>query len=413
MRFKFLHAADLHLDSPLRLPGAPSTLASATLKAFERVVSLALREKVDFLLLAGDLFEVKDRSVRARLWLHQELSRLHQAGIATFIVHGNHDPLSADPGGLSLPSSVKVFGAAWEESEVRRGKTLLCRVQGISYEKERVTENLAARFHRVGDEFTVGLLHANVGGVGAHANYAPCALADLAESGLDYWALGHVHTRAVHELGGGRLAVYPGNPQGRHVVETGPRGCMLVEVEGRKTHARFVPLDVVRWHQVALELSALDTLDGLLSAVEGAIADVCVPEDGCEAHAVRLTLTGRGPLHAQLAKSGALAGLEETLREVLSRREVPVLLEGVRDISRPEVDLAQVVAAGGLSGVVAEACAQGVAPALCEALFADEELRRLDAALARAGLARTADRGAELIEAAAYRALELLLEEGG
>jgi DNA repair exonuclease SbcCD nuclease subunit len=208
MHFKFVHAADLHLDSPFR--GIPTTsgllslFQQATFRAFSRVVDLCLREHVAFLVLAGDLFDVKDRSVRARLGLRRELNRLHEAGIATFIVHGNHDPLSGARGTLELPASVKVLGSEWEEAEVRREGQLLCRVQGISYAEAEVRENLSARFRRTAPDFTVGLLHTNVGGAEGHANYAPCTVEELSARGLDYWALGHVHTRAEYTSTPGR-----------------------------------------------------------------------------------------------------------------------------------------------------------------------------------------------------------------
>ncbi|MET0401607.1 MAG: DNA repair exonuclease, partial [Cystobacter sp.] len=192
MRFKFVHAADLHLDTPFRgVPvdsGLLGAFHQATFRAFSRIVDLCLRERVAFLLLAGDLFDMKDRSVRARLVLRRELDRLHAAGIQTFIVHGNHDPLSGDTGTLGLPASVKVFGSDWEEAEVRRDGRLVCRVQGVSYADAEVRENLSTRFGRTAPDFTVGLLHANLGGAQGHANYAPCTLEDLAARGLDYWA---------------------------------------------------------------------------------------------------------------------------------------------------------------------------------------------------------------------------------
>ena len=412
--FKFVHAADLHLDSPLRAPRATGRavelLRDATFRAFSRIVDLCLRERADFLVLAGDLFDFKDRSVRARLHLRRELQRLHEAGIATFIAHGNHDPLTPEAGALGLPASVTVFGPAWSEVPVSRGGAVVCRVQGISYAQERVTEDLSRHFRRLGPEFTVAVLHANVGGHGAHANYAPCSLQELAARGLDYWALGHVHTRAEYPLGSGGVAVYPGNPQGRHVNEPGPRGCVLVEVDGGRSTTRFVPLEPVRWHRLGVDLSGCATVDALVARVEDAVDEAC-PE-GFDAHALRLVLEGRGPLHRELSRPEGLAGLEEDLRGSLGARHPPVVLESIEDRGRPELDVEALRALGGLPAQVLEVAAQAAkSGAAFEALWDAEELPKLEGALKRAQVRSPREDAQALLEAACARALELLAEE--
>ena len=414
MRFKFVHAADLHLDTPFRGISADSALAStfqqATFRAFSRIVDVCLREHVAFLLLAGDLFDAKDRSVRARLALRRELERLEAAGIGAFIVHGNHDPLSGDTGTLGLPGGVKVFGPDWEEVEVRRDGQLLCRVQGLSYPEAEVRENLSTRFRRTAPDFTVGLLHANLGGVEGHANYAPCTVEDLGARGLDYWALGHVHTRAEYALPGGAVAVYPGNPQGRHVNEPGERGCVLVEVEEGRTRRRFVPVDRVRWHRLEVSLTGLGALEALVGAVTEQVDASCAEE--LEGHAVRLTLTGRGPLHRELSQPEALGQLEAELREQLSRRHPPVLLESLRDASRPEVDMETVRLSGGFTGtLLAEAEALAGDTEALAALWEDAELRALGQRLKRLGVEGLEKPRPELVEEAGLRVVEQLHEE--
>jgi DNA repair protein SbcD/Mre11 len=373
-------------------------------------VDLCLRERVDFLVLAGDLFDAKDRSVRARLWLRRELNRLHGAKIQTFIVHGNHDPLTSEAAGL--PDSVKVFGTAWEEAVAARDGQPLCRIQGISYGQERVCEDLSRHFSRRGPEFTVGLLHANVGGCSTHANYAPCTLEDLSARGLDYWALGHVHTRAEHHLESGGLAVYPGNTQGRHVNETGERGCILVDVTDRTAITRFVPVDSIRWHRIELDTSEVTTVEALLSLAEEQVVAACAePVDG---HAVRLTLAGRTQIRGELAKPGALVQLEDQLREVLGARTPPILLESLVDKTLPDLDMAQLASTGGLAGLLATYAQGGVdTRGLLDELWSDEEMKKLDAALHRLALPRTREAAQELVRASGLRALELLLAGEG
>src|SRR5919106_3293469 len=374
MDFSFVHAADLHLDSPfkgLKLdPRLRSTFEQATFRVLGRIVDLCLREQAAFLVLAGDLFDAKDRSVRARLALARELSRLDAAGIPTFIVHGNHDPLGTILPGTGLPPLVKVFGPEHEEVELRRGGETFCRVQGISYATEAVREDLSARFARKGPEFTVGVLHANVGGERGHANYAPCSAADLLGRGLDYWALGHVHTRAVMPLEGGGLAVYPGNPQGRHVLEAGPRGCALVEVRQGRPEVRWVNMEIVRWHVLSLDVAGVDGVEEVGELVVERARQLSAA-DGVEAHAARIALTGRGPVHAELARAEALEQLEEACRERLAGLHPPWALEALRDETAPELDLGALRSGGGLVGEILE---QAGDPSALKELWAEEEL---------------------------------------
>lgn len=403
--FKFVHAADLHLDSPFRGLDTKSPLRDllreSTVRAFRQVIALCLRESVDFLLLAGDLFDARDRSIRARMVLHQGLAELDRAGIQTFIVHGNHDPwsLGIDRG---LSPRVKVFGPEWEEVRVERGPHLLCRVQGISYPEERVTENLSARFRREGPEFTIGLLHANLSGASAHANYAPCTPSDLAAVGLDYWALGHVHSRAELTLAGGQRAVYPGNTQGRHIHEAGERGCFLVEVREQCPALAFVPTDSVRWHLMEVGIGELERIDELVAELERRL-ESCLGRDG---HVVRLVLTGRGPLARQLRLPGEMESLTTHLEERGLALRPPVLVESVRNESLPELDLRAIEEAGGLSGAVLDLGRRLKA----EDLWSGEELKRLDTLLRGAQQPTTRAMAAELTPKAMERALELLIE---
>jgi DNA repair protein SbcD/Mre11 len=411
VKFTFVHAADLHLDSPLRSLAAAEPLAgvlrSATFGAFDRIVSLCLEKKAELLVLAGDLFDARDRSVRARLALRAAVERLHQAGVRTFIVHGNHDPLAEDVRALALPPSAHVFGPRWEEVVVRRGDAVLCRVQGISYPQEKMTTDLSHYFKRKGPELTVGVLHCNLSafpGHVHHANYAPCTPSDLGDRGLDYWALGHVHNHGETELPGGGVAVYPGNPQGRHPKEAGPRGCVVVEVDGMRTKRTFVPVDVVRWHEVPVDIAPAPTIDALVEQVVAQVTAACESAPAARAHAVRVTLEGAGPLHSEVAGKDALAELERHLRDTLAARSPPVALEWLVERTRPALDLKAIRRRGGLSAEVLQA----------EGTPWPQDLKALDLQLQRAGLSRLAsdpERLGVLMESARQRALELL-EDG-
>lgn len=386
----FLHAADLHLGSPFRGLAAggdlPRVFADCTYDAFTRAIDLALAQRVDGVLLAGDLYDQRDRSLRARLHLKEQLERLDAAGIPSFLVHGNHDPL--DPGAAALPPSVTVFGPGHSEVE----RDAFC-VQGISFATPEVTENLALRFGRRSSRPTVGLLHCNLGAQSGHRDHAPCTVADLERAGLDYWALGHVHTRALYPLKGRALAAYPGNLQGRHVNEPGERGALLVTLDvDQAPTARFVPLDTVRWHRLDLPFEAGETAEVL---VERAVAVLHRCAEAMPA-VVRLRCVGRGTL------PGAVGELEAAIRARLSGA---VLLESVVDGTQPRWDLERVLASGGLAAEVARS--QPVDP-----LWAAAGLEALDAALEEAGLAPLKGEGTALLAEAATRAVDLLEAEG-
>ena len=415
MDFRFVHAADLHLGSPFRGLVVEERLRAlvedATFRAFERIVSLCLSERAAFLVLAGDLFDSKDRSVRARVELAQQLFRLDQAGIPTFIVHGNHDPLLGFAPGTGLPPSVHVFGAAHEEVEVRQDGVLLARVQGISYPREEVTENLSLQFGRKGPQFTVGLLHANLAGGASseHKNYAPCTLSDLEAAGLDYWALGHVHTRSVQALSTGAQVVYPGNPQGRHVNEPGPRGCAVVDVRDGRAKARFVDLEEVRWHRLEVDVSDADAVEAVASQVLEGLRESAQVQDP-KAHAARVTLVGRTPVHKELSAPEEVESLEALLRRQAAALTPPWALESLRVETKGPVDWDAVRAEDGLAAAVLQSVEEDV----LEALWAEEDLRKLAGRLKGAlGEWPPKGEGLPLLEAAAQSVVERLVEEEG
>jgi DNA repair protein SbcD/Mre11 len=234
MRWCFVHAADLHLDSPfvgLRdlQPDLARELLEATFASFQGIVDLCLGARAEFLLLAGDLFDQPQGSLKAQLHLRRELGRLADAGIETFLVHGNHDHLGSRGVTLEWPAGVTIFPARQVEvAEVRRQGETLARVFGLSHAGPAEAANLTAQFPQASrGPFAVGLLHANLDRNPEHGDYAPCTLADLARVSYDYWALGHIHQPGVRRASQPAV-VYAGNPQGRHLKESGPRGCYLV-----------------------------------------------------------------------------------------------------------------------------------------------------------------------------------------
>ena len=333
-RFRFIHAADLHLDSPFRglaetSPRLRDALHSATFGALDRIVGHAIDSDADFVLLAGDLYDSSDRSLRALVEFRRQMERLAEHGIGAYVVHGNHDPLNGWGSEFQMPPNVAVFDGEVQSMPVVRKGQEIARVTGISYTQERVTENLARSFKRSLDGvYSIALLHANIGRQSGHADYAPASITDLVDAGFDYWALGHVHTRAV--LSTEPPIVYPGNPQGRHARETGPRGCFEVDVDANGgTRLKFVETDVVRWERLDFSIADHSRMDGLLEGLRESAARTASGFDGPTV--LRCRLFGHGPLHADLQREGMDRELEHELGSMFD-------LESLQVATGPEID---------------------------------------------------------------------------
>ncbi len=356
MGLRFVHTGDLHLDSPFLGIGqaAPERVATAlrdaTLRSWDRIVGLALDQHVNAVFVAGDVFEGANRTLRAQIAFRDGLERLARERIPSFVVTGNHDPLSGWEPAVAWPELGHRFGADEVTSRpILRDGTELARVHGISYAVRDVTRNLAADFRRTGDEtFAIGLLHANVGGQAGHQNYAPCSLSDLAASGMDYWALGHIHRHGILRAADPTV-VYCGNPQGRDPGEADPRGCYLVDVDERgRIRPEFRPMDVVRWQRLTIAIDGITTDDGLIQAVGGAV-EAAADAAGCSIVAL-VTLTGRGPMHASLQRAGFLTDLHQLVRERFGVGDPFAWLDSIRNETRPSIDLGARREAGDLLG---------------------------------------------------------------
>ena len=345
MAFRFVHTGDLHLDSPFigLSTEAPEnvveTLRESTISAWRNIIDLALEEEADFLLVAGDAFERANRTLRGQLVFRDGLRDLSDAGIPSFVVTGNHDPLDGWEPSVSWPELAHRFPAHEVTSRpVLRGGGEIARIHGISYHQRDIKANLAKQFEREAETpFAIGLLHTNVSGQEGHANYAPCTLTDLRDSGMDYWALGHIHAHRV--LSDARpTIVYCGNPQGRDPGEMDARGCYLVDVDdaGRAT-PEFRVVDVVRWQLLDVPIAEVETEEALIDAVSGAV-DAARSSVG-RSIVARVRLTGRGPMHASLARGGIADDVLTAVRESLGTAEPFAWTESLRDHTRPDVNL--------------------------------------------------------------------------
>ncbi len=311
--FTVLHAADIHLDSPLRglerYEGAPvDRIRGATREAFRALVDLAIAEEVRLVLLAGDLHDVDWRDYNTGLFFNGQMSRLREQGIPVVLVSGNHDAASEITRHLEPPANVTLAPTRRPGRVEFPDLDLVVHAQGFAT-RHCAESVLGAWPPAERGALNVGLLHTSAAGHPAHEPYAPCTLEELAALGYDYWALGHVHERRI--LRRSPWIVYPGNLQGRHVREPGPRGAYLVRVdEGRIGEPEFRALDVVRWARCEVALGDAAGLGAALDAIRTRF-EALLPEAEDRALGVRVLLTGATPAHVDLVREP-----ERTLNEI-------------------------------------------------------------------------------------------------
>mgnify|MGYP003626879610 CR=1 FL=1 len=301
MAFRFIHTADVHLDSPLRSlalrnPELRDLIGTATRQAFENTVQLCIDEEVDALLLAGDLYDGEQTSMKTARFLGDQIRKLHECGIRVFIIRGNHDAESKITKELVFPDTVKVFGsrADYVLIEQDSGQIPIV-VHGISFAKPHAPESLLPKYKPpVAGAVNIGLMHSSLDGAPGHDVYAPCRLADLEQSGFRYWALGHIHKRVVHD--GACMIVMPGIPQGRHVNESGPRSVSLVSISDDgdvRVEERFPFL--AQFDRVRINVTGIEDWRDLANRIEHTLTGL---RDAAKAEHVvtRLQLAGTTPL---------------------------------------------------------------------------------------------------------------------
>jgi exonuclease SbcD len=343
--FTFLHAADIHLDSPLRglehYDGAPvERIRGATRQALTNLVDLAIAERVAFVLFVGDLYDGDWRDYNTGLFFAAQMSRLREAGIPVFLVAGNHDAASQVTRYLRLPDNVTMFSVQRPHTVYLDAYDVALHGQGFG--KRVVTDDLSAAYPQPDLHlFNIGLLHTSVDGREGHEPYAPCSRDGLLSKGYDYWALGHVHTREV--LHREPWIVFPGNPQGRHVREVGPKGCTLVTVQhGQVMTVEHRDLDVLRWSICHVDVSACLTAEDAVDRVRQALQRE-VAQGSERPLAVRVRLVGACRAHGELS-----ADLERWGNEIRTMAtdvgHGAVWIEQVKLHTRAQADLDRLLA---------------------------------------------------------------------
>ena len=308
---KFIHAADIHLDSPLTglsaYPDAPvEMLRTATREAFSNLVNEAIDQSVDFMIIAGDLYDGTWKDHNTGIYFCKEMGRLNKAGIPVYLLFGNHDAESEMTKKLQLPENVFTF-------ESRTPTTfylpeLKVALHGRSFKDKETKDNIAMGYPQPTPGFlNIGVLHTALEGNAMHATYAPCSLEELYAKGYHYWALGHVHDYQIWE--GASTIVFPGNLQGRHIRETGPRGAVLVttdELSIKSVERLFV--DVLRWSSLNVDVTVCTSFPEVVGAIGKALEAMVNDSASSIPIAVRVIVTGKTAMH------GDLFGLESQLR---------------------------------------------------------------------------------------------------
>ena len=340
---KFIHTADIHLDSPLvglaAYKDAPvDLLRTVTRDAFTRLVDAAIEESVDFMVIAGDLYDGTWKDYNTGHFFCREMGRLNKVGIPVYLLFGNHDAESEMTKKLTLPANVHTFDA--RKANTFRIEALKLALHGRSYKEAATFENLVSGYPApVAGWLNIGVLHTALGGYTEHANYAPCSLAELTAKGYDYWALGHVHEHAI--LQKSPWVVFPGNLQGRHIRETGARGAVLVTADetGIQSVERLL-VDTLRWHVVEVDASQASTMQEVVRLAGQAFESLLAETPESIYLSVRVCIKGKTAVH------GEMFGLESQLREDILGQAAGqgtdrLWVEKVRLETEPAVDAAQ------------------------------------------------------------------------
>lgn len=325
--FRFLHAADLHLDSPLRGLSRYEGLSveeirGATRRALEALVSFAIAEYVDFVVISGDIFDSR-QDMSTLLFFTASMAKLSAASIPVYLLKGNHDPESSVTQRLPLPPGIQFFSSRKAETFLLEDHAVA--LHGKSFASNHILEDMTLQYPApLSGYFNIGVLHTSMGGYAQHETYAPTSVAALTAKQYQYWALGHVHDYAV--VSEDPHIVYPGVLQGRKITETGPKGAVLVEVEdGAVRSCKAIPFDVIRWSRLVVDCSALETREDLHQRMRNVLRHGVEMEAGGQPLVVRVTFSGSTALHSELQDTQSL--LRDELRAIANEIDVNLWIE--------------------------------------------------------------------------------------
>lgn len=342
-KLTFIHAADLHLDSPFAgMSNIPNQifkrLKESTFQSARNMFDLAIDQEVDFVLLSGDLFDESNRSLKAQLFLRNQFLKLQEHEIDVFIIYGNHDHLGGEWTPIEWPENVHVFlSSTPSEQSFYRGDQLAASIYGFSYNERAVYENMTSHYVKTTDApYHIAMLHGTLAGQEGHDAYAPFQLQQLLSRDFDYWALGHIHKRALlHE---DPMIIYPGNLQGRHIKETGEKGCYVVHLSENSHAAEFIGCSDVIFETLSLDITDTAHMTDLVTLVDKQMSRL--KERGIP-HVVKIELTGETPAYIRLSQLEVLEELMAVLHEQEEEEDIFVWVMSIdcrtnEDIVYPE-----------------------------------------------------------------------------
>jgi DNA repair protein SbcD/Mre11 len=344
---KFIHTADLHLGSTFQAKYDENTakkLSGATYQAFKKIIDLCIEENVEFLLVSGDIYDSQDKNIKAQLAFIQGLKRLGEYGIKSYVVHGNHDPMSFWSKKIQLPEQTIRFSCKVPEEYIHYSSEgePLAKIVGMSFENDHILENIATDFpEREKDwPFTIGLLHCTIGSAIGHDPFAPCNLDDLKKCGYDYWALGHIHKPGVINESQ-PVIVYSGNPQGRDMGETGPRGCYLVTIDqSGSISKKFLDTSTIRWENVQIATDGIATFGDLDETIRKNLLDISYKEK--KDLICRVELIGYCQIYDEIIDEDDLLDFTQSLNAEQISPNYMVIVDKIINKTLPLIDREQV-----------------------------------------------------------------------
>lgn len=353
MPFRFVHTADIHLDSPLRSlamrnPDLAELVGDASRQAFVSIVDLCLAERVDALIIAGDLYDGDQTSMKTARFLASQMTRLHQAGIRVFKIRGNHDALSRISKQLMFPDTVTIFGGR-PQSVLHTAGGLDVVFHGLSFASPKAPDSLLPKYSAAREgAVNVGIMHTSLAGSPGHDLYAPCSVADLHSHGFDYWALGHIHVRQAHA--GASTVVMPGIPQGRDINEAGEKSVTLVTIrDDRSVEVEERLTSIAQFERVNVDLTETVEWSEVIGRVRTALEEARASARSRHV-VVRLSLNGASPLSWALIRDRDLLLAEaeqaaehigDTWVEKLELNVAPAAAEPLEGVADPVFELAQ------------------------------------------------------------------------
>ncbi|BAP85417.1 metallophosphoesterase [Paucilactobacillus hokkaidonensis JCM 18461] len=326
---KFIHTADLHLDSPfLGLQDAPEDLwqsiQQSTFTSFERIVDDALKFKIDFICIAGDIFDRDQRSIAAENFFVRQCSRLQDANIDVYLSYGNHDYQMVTDETKVLPANVHVFGNQVETKTLKLADKTTVAISGFSYGSRWIDDDQTSEYPiKANVDWQIGMLHGALTGLkNPHDNYAPFTVQELLDKNYDYWALGHIHKRQI--LHRNPIIAYCGNAQGRHRNEAGPKGYYLVTEENQQLVPEFHETAPIDWQTISLELEETDSAAELVTSLQ---RQVELQVNDTKLTLVSIQLTGSEKLTdeliVQLDNGSILARLQSQIKDTATLKFWP------------------------------------------------------------------------------------------